>query len=63
MARDPAAAMEQFDGGRGNARRDRLADQAMGHGVIVLVDLDMIIEADLAFLPFRVFIRCLRQWF
>jgi len=61
MARDPAAAMEQFDRGRGDACCDRLLDQAMGNGIIVFVDLDMIIDPDPAFLPFGVFIGLRRQ--
>ena len=56
MARGPTAAMEQFDRGRGDTCRDRLLDQAMGNGIVVFVDFDMIIDPDPTFLPFGVFI-------
>ena len=61
MARDPTAAMEKFDRGRGDARRDLLLDQAVGNGIVVFVDLDMIIDPDPAFLPLGVFINLRRQ--
>ena len=51
MRGDPLAAVEQLDGARGDASPDLLAQQAMGRGVVVLVDLDVIVEPDRAFLP------------
>ncbi len=61
MAHDPAAAMEQFDGARSDACADRLPSQAMGDGVVVLVDLDVIVDADPTFLPLGVFVGLRRQ--
>jgi hypothetical protein len=51
MRRDPLAAVEQFDRAHGDARPDPLAQQAMRRRVIVLVDLDVIVEPNRAFLP------------
>ena len=51
MRRNPLAAVEQFDRARGDARPDLLAEQAMGRRVVVLVDLDVVVEPDPAFLP------------
>ena len=51
MRRNPLAAVEQFDRARGDARPDLLAQQAMGRRVVVLVDLDVVVEPDPAFLP------------
>ena len=62
MARDPAASIEELDGARGDACADRLASQAVGDGVVVLVDLDVIVDADPAFLPLGIFINLRRQW-
>ena len=55
---DTIAVMEQLDGPRRDPRPQRLAQQRMRHRIIVLLDLDMIIEAGLALLPFRVDVRC-----
>ena len=51
MRGDPLAVVEQLDGARGDAGPDFLAQQAMGRRVVVLVDLDVIVEPDRAFLP------------
>src|SRR5207237_7116879 len=59
--RDAIAAMEQLDGTRGDPRPQRLAQQPMRHRVVVLLDLDVIIEAGLALLPFGVDVRCRRE--
>src|SRR2546430_13035400 len=53
--------MEQLDGTCGDPRPQRLAQQRMRHRVVMLTDLDVIIEAGLALLPFGVDIRCPRQ--
>jgi len=46
------AAMEDFDCARGDARPNRLAQQVVRHRVVVLLDLDVVVEPDPAFLPF-----------
>src|ERR1700741_1126884 len=56
------AAMEHFDGVRRDAYPHRLAQQSMRHGVVMVFDFDVIIEGDLAFLPFRVDVRLDGQW-
>src|SRR5215813_15556593 len=52
MGRNALAAVEDFDRMRGDARPNRLAQQLVRHRVVVLLDLDVVIEPDLAFLPF-----------
>ncbi len=58
MARNPAAAVEQLDGGRGDPRGQRLADQAVRDRVVMPVDLDMVVDADPALLPLGVLVGC-----
>ena len=51
MRRNPLVAVEQFDRARGDACPDFLAQEAMGRRVVVLLDLDVVVEPDPAFLP------------
>src|SRR5271163_2464579 len=60
MDGDAIALMEKLDGPRSDPRPQRLAQQRMRHRVVVLLDLDVIIEASLALLPFGVDVR--RCW-
>src|ERR1700687_5132525 len=60
MDGDAIALMEKLDGPRGDPRPQRLTQQRMRHRVVVLLDLDVIIEAGLALLPFGVDVR--RCW-
>src|SRR3954468_16150494 len=60
MDGDAIALMEKLDGPRGDPRPQRLTQQRMRHRVVVLLDLDVIIEASLALLPFGVDVR--RCW-
>src|SRR5712671_2623886 len=57
MDGDAIALMEKLDGPRGDPRPQRLTQQRMRHRVVVLLDLDVIIEAGLALLPFGVDVR------
>ena len=52
MRSNPLAAVEDFDGARGDACPNLFAQQLMRYRVIVLVDLDVVIESDPALLPF-----------
>ena len=61
MSRDPLAAMENLDGARRDPHPHRLAQERVRHGVVMPLDFDVVIEADLAFLPFRVEVRFDRQ--
>ena len=61
MRGNPLAAVEDFDRARGDARPHLLAQQLVRHRVIVLVDLDVVIEPDPAFLPFGKDVRLGRQ--
>src|SRR5262245_49102781 len=54
MSRDPLAAMEDLDGARRDPYPHGLAQQRVWHRVVMPLDFDVIIEADLALLPFRV---------
>ena len=60
---DALAAMEDLDGGCRQARPNLVAQQAVGNRVIVLLDLDVIVEADPALKPFGIFVGHLRQGF
>src|SRR5215475_1606502 len=51
MCGNALAAMEDFDRARRDTRPDLLAQQLVRHRVVVLVDLDVIVEPDPAFLP------------
>jgi hypothetical protein len=61
MRRDPLAAMEHLDGARRDPRPHRLAQQRVRHRVVMPLDFDVVIEADPAFLPFRVEVGLDRQ--
>src|ERR1700756_231383 len=52
MGRNALAAVEDFDRARSDARPNRLPQQLVRHRVVVLLDLDVVVEADPAFLPF-----------
>src|SRR6185437_6207952 len=62
MDGDAIALMEKLDGPRGDPRPQCLAQQRMRHRVVVLLDLDVIIEASLALLPFGVDVRRCWGW-
>ena len=51
MGRNALATVEDFDRARGDARPNRLAQQLVRHRVVVLLDLDVVVEPDPAFLP------------
>ena len=52
MRGDALAAVEDLDRARRDARPHLLAQQLVRHRVVVLVDLDVVVEPDPAFLPF-----------
>ena len=52
MCGNPLAAVKNFNGARRDASPDLLAQQVMWRRVVVLLDLDVVIEPDPAFLPF-----------
>ena len=52
MRGDALALEEDFDRPRGDPCLDRLAGEAIGHGVEVVVDIDMVVDADPARPPF-----------
>ena len=54
MRGDACAAMEDLDGARRDAHPHLLAQQLVGRRVVVLLDLDVIVEPELALLPFGV---------
>lgn len=53
VAGDPLTLVEDLDGVVGDAHIDELADEAIGRGIPVPVDLDMIVGRDAATLPAR----------
>lgn len=53
MDGDPFAFVEDLDRVGRDRRLDLLTGKAIGYGVKVLVDIDMIIETGPAYLPFR----------
>ena len=61
MGGNALAAVEDFDRARGDARPNLLAQQLVRHRVVVLLDLDVIVEPDPAFLPFGKDVRLGRQ--
>src|SRR6266540_7510713 len=61
MSCDPLAAMEDLDGACRDPYPHRLAQQRVRHRVVMPLDLDVVIEADPAFLPFRVEVGLDRQ--
>jgi hypothetical protein len=61
MSGDSFAPEEDLDGPRRQPRLDLGAQETMRDAVIMEGDLDMIVDADAAFLPFRVLIGLRRQ--
>ncbi|KAF2988670.1 hypothetical protein MJC1_04252 [Methylocystis sp. MJC1] len=61
MDGDALALAKNLDAADGQPRLDLRPGEAIGHGVIVRVDLDMIIDADAAQTPFAIFIGRDRQ--
>ena len=51
MGGDALAALEGFDGARRQSHLELLADQDIGHRVIVMVDLDVVIDVHARTLP------------
>ncbi len=60
---DPFALEKHLDGSHRHSRFDISADEAIGHAVIMVIDLDVIVDADAAFLPFRELVGLSRQGF
>src|SRR5271165_1561773 len=58
---DALALVEDLDAAGGQARVDLGAGEAVGDGVIVRVDVDMIVDADPALAPLAVFVGFSRQ--
>ena len=58
---DALAFVEDLDAAGGQARVDLGAGEAVGDGVIVRVDVDVIVDADPATAPLAVFVRLARQ--
>ena len=61
MDGDALALAENLDAADGQPRFDLGAGEAVGHGVIMRVDLDVIIDADAAQAPFAIFVGLDRQ--
>ena len=57
MTGDALAAMEALDGVGGDAHVHLFFDERMGHGVVMAVDLDVIVDVDPGLLPLGVFVR------
>ena len=57
MAGDALAAMEALDGVGGDAHVHLFFDERMGHGVVMAMDLDVIVDVDPGLLPLGVFVR------
>ena len=57
MAGDALAAMEALDGVGGDAHVHLFFDERMGHGVVVAVHLDVIVDMDSCLFPLGVFVR------
>ena len=58
---DALTFMEDLDAAGGQARLDLGAGEAVGNGVIMGVDIDVIVDADPAHAPLAVFVRLSRQ--
>ena len=58
----PSAFMKDLDRAFGNPRPKLLFGQGMGHGIVMLGDLDMVIQTGAALLPFSVLVGLRRQW-
>jgi hypothetical protein len=56
MGGDALAVVEDLDRLLGRARPDLLAQEPVGHRVVMPVDLDVVVEPDGALLPLRVFV-------
>ena len=54
---DPLALEKHLDGAHRHTRFDIGADEAKGDAVIMVIDLDVIVDADAAFFPFRELVR------
>jgi hypothetical protein len=61
MDGDAFALVENLDATGGQTRLDLGAGEAVGDGIIVGVDVDVIVEADPADSPHTVFVRLIRQ--
>jgi len=61
MSGDALAFVEYLDGALGDPGPELLFGQGMGHRIVMLGDLDMIIEAGAALLPFGVLVWVARQ--
>jgi hypothetical protein len=61
MDGDALALVEDLDAVGGQARLDLGAGEAVGDGVIVSVDVDVIVDADPAHAPLAVFVGLTRQ--
>ena len=61
MDGDALAFVEDLDAAGGQARVDLGAGEAVGDGVIVRVDVDMIVDADPAAAPLAVLVGLARQ--
>jgi hypothetical protein len=61
MGGDPLVPVEYLDGGGGQAGLDLLAEQGVRDAVEVLLDFDVVVDADPAPLPFRVDVGSGRQ--
>src|SRR5207245_3054349 len=46
MRGDALAAVEELDGGRGQARVDLFVNECVGDGVVMAVELDVVVDAD-----------------
>jgi hypothetical protein len=58
---DALAFVENLDAAGGQPRLDLGAGEAVGDGIIVGVDVDVIVDADPAHAPLAVFVRLVRQ--
>ena len=56
MTTHALALMETLHTVGGKAHIDTLTNQGIGHGIIMVIDFDMIIDVHGGFLPFRIFI-------
>ena len=61
MDGDALALVENLDAAGGQPRLDLGAGEAVGDGIIVGVDVDVIVDADPAHAPLAVFVRLVRQ--
>ena len=61
MDGDALAFVENLDAADGQARLDLGAGEAVGDGIIVGVDVDVIVDADPADAPLAVFVSAVRQ--